>query len=58
MTSTLRTIVTGLIAQRPWPGAVTWDYLQFVLRLVRLGHDGYYFEDSGQWPHNDYVGLA
>jgi hypothetical protein len=40
MTSTLRIIVTGLIAQHPWPGAVTRDYLPFVLGLVRLGHAG------------------
>jgi hypothetical protein len=31
---------------------VTWDYLQYVLGLARLGHDVYYFEDSGQWPYN------
>jgi hypothetical protein len=52
MTSTLRIIVTGLIARHPWLGAVTWDYLQFVLGLVRLGNDVCYFEDSGQWPYN------
>jgi hypothetical protein len=51
MTSSLRVIVTGLIAQHPWLGGVTWDYLQYVLGLARLGHDVYYFEDSGQWPY-------
>lgn len=51
MTSSLRIIVTGLIAQHPWLGGVTWDYLQYVLGLARLGHDVYYFEDSGQWPY-------
>ena len=47
----LRIIVTGLIAQYPL-GGVTWDYLQYVLGLARLGHDVFYFEDTGQWPYN------
>lgn len=47
----LRIIVTGLIAQYPL-GGVTWDYLQYVLGLARLGHDIYYIEDTGQWPFN------
>ena len=51
MTSTLRIVVTGLIAQYPL-GGVAWDYLQYVLGLARLGHDVYYVEDSGQWPYN------
>lgn len=52
MTSPLRIIVTGLIAQHPLLGGVTWDYLQYVLGLSRLGHDVYYLEDSGQWPYS------
>jgi hypothetical protein len=51
MTSPLRIIVTGLIAQHPQMGGVTWDYLQYLLGLDLLGHDVYYFEDSGQWPY-------
>lgn len=51
MTSRLRIIVTGLIAQYPL-GGVTWDYLQYVLGLARLGHDVFYIEDTGQWPFN------
>jgi len=51
MNSSLRIIVTGLIAQYPL-GGVTWDYFQYVLGLVRLGHDVYYLEDTGQWPYN------
>ena len=47
----MRIIVTGLIAQYPL-GGVTWDYLQYVLGLSRLGHDVYYLEDTGQWPYN------
>ena len=52
MTSRLRIIVTGLIAQHPRLGGVTWDYVQYVLGLARLGHDVYYVEDSGEWPYN------
>lgn len=51
MKSSLRIIVSGLIAQYPL-GGVTWDYFQYVLGLARLGHDVYYFEDTGQWPYN------
>jgi hypothetical protein len=52
MSSSLRIIVTGLIAQHPRLGGVTWDYLQYVVGLARLGHDVYYFEDSGEWPYS------
>lgn len=55
MRSKLRIIVTGLIAQYPL-GGVTWDYLQYVLGLTRLGHDVYYVEDTGQWPYNPGAG--
>ena len=50
--SKLRIIVTGLIAQHPSLGGVTWDYLQYAVGLARLGHDVYYFEDSGEWPYS------
>ncbi|MGH7801474.1 MAG: glycosyltransferase [Thermodesulfobacteriota bacterium] len=52
MTSSLRIIVTGLIAQHPKLGGVTWDYIQYPVGLARIGHDVYYFEDSGEWPYN------
>ena len=55
MASQLRIIVTGLITQYPL-GGVTWDYLQYVLGCARLGHDVYYFEDTGQWPYNPVEG--
>jgi hypothetical protein len=55
MTSSLRIVVSGLIAQYPL-GGVTWDYLQYVLGLARLGHDVYYLEDTGQWPYNPHEG--
>src|SRR5712671_292791 len=46
----LRIIVTGQMAQYPL-GGVTWFYLQYILGFAQLGHDVYYFEDSGQWPY-------
>jgi hypothetical protein len=52
MASSLRIVVTGLIAQHPFLGGISWHYLQYLLGLSRLGHDVYYFEDSGQWPYN------
>lgn len=55
MDSRLRIIVTGLIAQYPL-GGVTWDYIQYVLGLQRLGHDVYYLEDTGKWPFNPLQG--
>lgn len=46
----LRIIVHGLIGQYPL-GGVTWDYIQYVLGLHQLGHEVYYFEDTGVWPY-------
>lgn len=48
----MRIIVSGLIAQHPLLGGITWHYLQFPVGLSRLGHDVYYIEDSGEWPYN------
>jgi hypothetical protein len=51
MTQRLRVIVTGLIAQHPLLGGVAWGVLNWIIGLMRLGHDVYYIEDSGQWPY-------
>lgn len=51
LSSPLRIIVTGLIAEYPL-GGMTWHYLQYLLGIRRLGHEVYYFEDSGNWPYN------
>jgi hypothetical protein len=38
---------------------VVWDYVQYIVGLTRLGHDVYYFEDTGQWPYNpEEVGVS
>jgi hypothetical protein len=52
MNSSLRIIVTGLIAQHYTLGGVTWDYIQYLIGLKNLGHDVWYVEDSGEWPYN------
>jgi hypothetical protein len=52
MSSRLRIVATGLIAQHRLLGGVTWFYLQYLTGLARLGHDVYYLEDSGEWPYN------
>jgi len=52
LSSSLRIVITGLIAQHPRLGGITWHYLQFVLGLARLGHDVYYVEDSGEYPYD------
>jgi hypothetical protein len=31
---------------------VAWDYAQYAWALLRMGHDVYYIEDSGEWPYN------
>jgi glycosyltransferase involved in cell wall biosynthesis len=52
LNSQLRIIVTGLIAQHPNIGGISWHYLHYLLGLSRLGHDIFYFEDSGEYPYN------
>jgi hypothetical protein len=51
MSSSLRIIVTGLVGLYP-VGGVAWDYLQYVIGLLRLGHDVYYHEDTWSWPYH------
>ena len=51
LSSRLRLVVTGLVAQHPRLGGVAWDYLQYALGLAGLGHEVCYLEDSGQWPY-------
>lgn len=51
MSSQLRIIVSGLVGLYPI-GGVSWDYLQYVIGLARLGHDVYYHEDTWSWPYH------
>ena len=47
--SRLRIIVLGLIVRYPL-GGHTWQPLQYVMGLARLGHEVYFVEDSGDYP--------
>ena len=47
----MRIIVTGLIGQYAF-GGVTWDYIQYVLGFLRLGHDVWYLEDTSTWAYD------
>src|SRR5256885_12837711 len=46
-----RIVVTGLAATYPF-GGVFWDYIQYPLGLLRLGHDVLYLEDTGRWNYD------
>jgi len=45
----LRIIVLGYIVRGPI-GGLAWHHLQYVLGLLRLGHDVYFMEDSEDYP--------
>jgi len=47
----MRIIVTGLIGQYAF-GGVTWDYMQYVLGFLALGHDVWYLEDTSTWAYD------
>lgn len=45
----LRILVGGYLGLLP-AGGVTWDYIQYPLGLLDLGHDVFYLEDTAMWP--------
>lgn len=47
----MKIVVTGLIATYPL-GGVALDYLAYVSGFLRLGHDVFYLEDTGQWLYD------
>src|SRR5215471_1121043 len=47
-----RIIVAGYMVRNPL-GGLLWEHLQYLLGLVRLGHDVYFFEEFG-WPNSCY----
>lgn len=51
MKPSLRIIVGGLVGLYP-VGGVALDYFQYVIGLLRLGHDVYYYEDTWAWPYH------
>jgi hypothetical protein len=46
-----RIIVFGILFWYPLAG-VTWQFLQHLIALRRLGYDPYYVEDSGRWVYD------
>ena len=56
MAERLRIAVTGLAGTYPF-GGVFWDYLQYPLGLLRLGHDVLYIEDTGKWCYDPTAGT-
>lgn len=38
-----------MVGQYPL-GGVAWDYFHYVLALAAMGHEVYYYEDTGAWP--------
>ena len=48
--SRLRIVVGGFAGLLP-AGGVTWDYLQYPLGFLLMGHDVYYVEDTRLWPN-------
>jgi len=47
---TMRIVVGGYLGFYLPAGGVAWDYLQYPLGLLELGHDVFYLEDTGLWP--------
>ena len=47
--SQLRIVVLGYIVRGPLGGMI-WHHLQYVMGLIRLGHDVYFVEDSHDYP--------
>jgi hypothetical protein len=45
----LRIVVLGYIVRGPY-GGLAWHHLQYVMSLAALGHEVYFFEDSGDYP--------
>jgi glycosyltransferase involved in cell wall biosynthesis len=52
----LKIVVTGLAATYPF-GGVFWDYIQYVLGFLRMGHDVLYLEDTGKWCYDPIEGT-
>ncbi|MFQ5665351.1 MAG: glycosyltransferase [Candidatus Binatia bacterium] len=52
----MKIVVTGLIATYP-VGGVAWDYLAYVTGFLRLGHEVFYLEDTGQWLYDPRAGM-
>jgi hypothetical protein len=47
----MRILVSELIGQYAF-GGVTWDYIQYALEFIALGHDVWYLEDPATWAYD------
>jgi hypothetical protein len=47
--SKLRIVVCGYVVRGPL-GGISWHHLQYMMGLADLGHEVWFFEDSGEWP--------
>jgi hypothetical protein len=47
----MRILVSGLLGHYAF-GGVAWDYIQYVLGFRDLGHDVWYYEDTGAWAYH------
>jgi hypothetical protein len=45
----LRIVIGGFLGILP-AGGITWDYVQYPLGLLTMGHDAYYIEDTQLYP--------
>lgn len=52
----MRILVTGLAATYPF-GGVFWDYMQYVLGFLKMGHEVLYIEDTGKWCYDPVAGT-
>jgi hypothetical protein len=52
----MRIAVTGLAATYPF-GGVFWDYMQYVLGFLKMGHEVLYIEDTGKWCYEPIAGT-
>src|SRR2546423_15549546 len=46
-----RIVVMGFMGSMPIAGVI-WQHIHYIVGLQRLGHDGYYIEDSARPPYN------
>src|SRR2546430_13940081 len=44
-----RIVVMGFMGSMPIAGVI-WQHIHYIVGLQRLGHDGYYIEDSARAP--------
>lgn len=51
MAQGLKLVILGTAGSNPFAG-MTWMHVQFIVGLLRLGHDVHYVEVTSQWPYD------